>query len=102
TQAVSQRALEIGLRLALGASRRHVVLMVARRVALQLLLGFVCGVGLVMAWSRAFASGRADTSVNDPWTLVLAALGLAILAAIATMAPIVRALRVDPLVTLRT
>jgi putative ABC transport system permease protein len=102
THAVSQRAHEIALRLALGARRGHVMLMVLRRLAWQLLLGFGAGVGCVAAWVRVFPSGRADVTVSDPVSLGAAALGLALIAAVAAVAPLRRATRVDPLVTLRT
>jgi putative ABC transport system permease protein len=101
THAVNVRAHEIALRLALGARRGHVMAMVLRRVLFHLMLGFAAGLGCTLAWSRLFASGRADISVTDPTTLALVAAALAGLALLATLAPLRRALQVDPLTAMR-
>jgi putative ABC transport system permease protein len=100
--AVNQRAPEIGLRVALGASRLDVARVVLRRVLWHVALGFCGGTGLVLAWSRAFPSGQAGVSVFDPATLGLVAAALVVLALVAALAPLRRAIRVDPLTAIRT
>jgi hypothetical protein len=102
THAVSQRTSEIGLRIALGASRSDVVRLVLRRVLTHIVLGFIVGIGFVVAWSRVFSSGRADVTVTDPATLGLVAAALIVLALVAALSPLRRAMRVDPLTAIRS
>lgn len=99
--AVSQRTPEIGLRVALGASRFDVVRVVLRRVFGHVAFGFAGGVGCVLVWSRVFSSGRTDVTVTDPVTLSLVAAALVVLALIAAFGPLRRAMRVDPLTAIR-
>jgi len=99
--AVSQRIPEIGLRLALGASRASVFADVLRRAVTLTGIGALVGVAGAVAGSRAIAGLLFETRATDPATLttvVLATLGVAIAAGIV---PARRAMLVDPMIALR-
>ena len=98
---VTRRTREIGIRLALGASQGGVVLMVLREVAWLVAAGGCLGVGLFFAGNRVLASMLFQVSANDPLTIVVAAVGLALTALAAGVLPARRAARIDPAVTLR-
>ena len=98
---VSQRTQEIGVRMAIGADRASVVGMVLRAGMTWAGGGIV--LGLLGAWStsRAVTSLLFDVSATDPVTFVVAALVLAGAAALACLAPAIRATRIDPVIALR-
>ena len=99
--AVSQRIPEIGVRLALGASRGSVFGSVLRRAVSLTAIGAVIGVGASLAGSRLIAGLLFDTRATDPTTLagvVVATMGLAVFAGIV---PARRAMSVDPVTALR-
>jgi predicted permease len=98
---VGQRANEIGLRMALGASPRDVLGLVMRQ-------GLVlAGIGLVLGLAGSFAATRLLTKLlygvkpTDPLTYAAVAVVLAVVAILATYVPARRALKVDPLIALR-
>jgi putative ABC transport system permease protein len=99
--AVSERTHEIGVRIALGASRRAVI---ASTVGRGLM---VTGAGLLVGLAGAFALGRVMESMLfgairlDPVSFVVFPGVLALAALVATIVPARRALRVDPIVALR-
>ena len=62
--AVSQRTQEIGVRMALGARRWHVIWFVARRVAFHLSVGLAVGIACTRVWGSLFSTGRADITVE--------------------------------------
>jgi predicted permease len=101
-QTVSRRIPEIGVRLALGANPGHVLRMVAgesaRLVAAGAAFGLTLAVVAMRPLSRFLVPG---VSATDPWNFVAVCCGLAIVAALATVAPAARALRVEPAVALR-
>jgi putative ABC transport system permease protein len=99
---VSQRTQEIGVRVALGARPRQVAGMVAKRVLVQLAVGFVAGVGCTLAWDRVFGGGNPTSRASDPASLAMVAAALLVVAAIASLVPIRRAVRLDPLAALRS
>jgi putative ABC transport system permease protein len=98
---VTQRQQEIGLRMALGASRGNVVGMVARQAMSLLATGLA--VGLVLSFSLMWLLSSLLFAVPpyDPVSLASAAAVLAVVALIACSIPAWRATRVDPLVALR-
>jgi predicted permease len=98
---VSLRRREIGIRLALGATRRDVTALVVRQALV--VAGIGVGVGLVVAAgaSQLVRSLLFGLSPLDPGALMLAIGLLAAVAGIAMLAPARRAARIDPAVTLR-
>ena len=99
--AISQRTQEIGVRMALGASRFNVVQMVTRESALLTLPGLLLGiVGAVVAF-RFFRSMLVGVSPTDPLTFAGAAVFLIAVAMLASYLPARRALRIDPMIALR-
>lgn len=97
---VSQRTHEIGLRRALGARTSQLAALIARRVLMQLTIGFVAGILCTMLWDRTF-SGGPGIRVTDPRSLAVVAAILVVLATVACAAPIRRATRLEPLTALR-
>jgi putative ABC transport system permease protein len=98
---VSQETREIGLRMAFGAQPRQVVLLVIKRVAVQLAAGFGAGIICTKLWVSMFRTGRPDISAADPESLLIVALVLTVLAAIACYLPVRRATRLDPVAAIR-
>ena len=99
--AVSQRTRELGIRAALGSSRRQLVSLVAfdggSLVLLGIIIGFAAGAGL----TRLAVSMLYGTSPLDPETWILAALTLLVATALATVIPALRASRADPIIAMR-
>jgi putative ABC transport system permease protein len=98
---VSQRAQEIGLRMALGAQPRQVVRLIARRVAIQLAAGFLAGIACTRIWDSVFGSGSEGVRASDAKSLLVVAVMLTGLAALACVVPARRAIRLDPVATIR-
>jgi len=98
---VARRTKEVGIRLALGAERNHVLLLVARRGIALVVAGAAVGIGVALGVTRFLASMLFEVRANDPATFagVVALLGLVALAA--CWIPARRAMRVDPMVALR-
>jgi len=105
TFAVVQRTSEMGIRMALGASRRDVVWMVMREALALAVIGVAIGVPAALAAVRLASSQIAGLlfglKATDPLTMAAAAALLAFVAAIAGYIPARRASRVDPMVALR-
>lgn len=98
---VRQRAREIGIRMALGASKREVVRLVLAQGMRLTLAGL--GVGLLgaLVLTRFMASLMYQVSVLDPLTFAAALMLLAAIGFLATFVPAVRAARADPLHVIR-
>jgi putative ABC transport system permease protein len=98
---VTQRQQEIGLRIALGASRANVLGMVAKQAMSLLAIGLA--VGLLLSFSLMWLLSSLLFAVRpyDPVSLAAAAIALALVALLACSIPAWRATRVDPLVALR-
>jgi putative ABC transport system permease protein len=98
---VEQRTNEIGLRMALGADRGHVVRMVLRSAFLQIGVGLGLGIPLAILAGRLMKDQLFDVRPWDPIMLTLATLLLAIAALVASVVPARRAAGVEPMVALR-
>ena len=99
--AVSQRTREIGLRMALGARRNDVMLMVFAQGIKLTGAGVLIGFGGALALTRLMKTLVFDVSASDPLTLIAVALLLTIVAVLASLIPALRAIKVDPMIALR-
>jgi predicted permease len=99
--AVSQRAHEFGIRMALGAKPSDVVLMVLRRGMALTVAGIVVGVVLAIAAMRMAAGLLVGVGPGDPAAIGGSALFLGAVALLASYLPARRATKVDPVVMLR-
>jgi putative ABC transport system permease protein len=98
---ISQRWHEIGIRMALGAGRRTVLLMVVRQGAAVVAVGTVVGLAGAFVLARTMRSLLFGVAPFDPALFVGAAVVLAVIAMTASVAPALRASRVDPNVLLK-
>lgn len=98
---VAQRVREIGIRTALGALPRHILMTVAGQGLRLVLIGVVCGLLGALALTRLLRSLLYGVSATDPITIVAAAVFLIIVASVACYLPARRAARIDPLLALR-
>jgi putative ABC transport system permease protein len=99
--AVAQRTHEIGVRMALGASRRSVLLMIVKSGLSLAATGVVLGLAGASALTRLLATQLYDVKPIDPVTFGIVSLLLVGTAFIACYVPARRATRVDPMVALR-
>ena len=98
---VAQRTAEIGLRLAIGASRADVVQLVIRQGSILLAAGLGAGAALSL-WSASLLDRFLyAVEPRDPLTLALAAAALALVGLLACYLPARRASRIDPMRALR-
>jgi putative ABC transport system permease protein len=101
TYAVTQQRREIGIRVALGGSRRELEAMFVRRGATLALAGVVCGLAGAASLTPMMASMIFGTSPLEPPLYVLVSLGLLSIAVLASYVPARRAAQIDPVQTLR-
>ncbi len=99
--AASQRTHEIGIRMALGAERRHILWLVLRQGLVLVMGGVLSGVLLAWLLTRSMATLLVGVSPTDALTFVTATLLLAGIGLWACYAPARRAMRLDPMVALR-
>ena len=98
---VAQRARELGVRIALGARRWHIVKEVSRGCILSVLMGAGVGVSISVALSRVFAYWT-NGNVRDP-VMQATAMGILFFAAVAaSIGPALRAASIDPMQALRS
>jgi len=98
---VARRRNEIGVRIALGASRGRVIGLVLREAILLLAIGLVVGTALALWAGQAAASLVYGMTPRDPATLGGAAALLAIVALLASYGPAWKASRLEPMEALR-
>ena len=99
---VSQRAAEIGIRLALGARPTDVYGLVLGQGLSVALVGVACGLVAAFAFARLMQSLLFEVSVHDPVTYAAAAVALTLVSTAATYVPARRAAMLDPSAALRT
>ena len=99
---VSRRTREVGIRMALGAQRSNVMLLVLKKAALLLALGLVSG--LVASWftTRAMQTFLFGVGRHDPMTILSVCALVAVSGLIAAIVPARRAASIDPMHALRT
>ena len=95
------RTREIGVRLALGARRKQIVILILGQGMRLLGIGLVIGFFAAVALSRVMRSLLFEVSATDPLIFLAGCLVLGCVAVIACWIPAHRASRVDPMVTLR-
>jgi ABC-type antimicrobial peptide transport system permease subunit len=98
---VAQRTRELGIRLALGASRTNVLRVVLGRSALLIGAGLAIGLALAFAAARAIASFLYGVGAADPLAFAGSALLLGGAAFLASLIPARRATRIAPTEALR-
>jgi putative ABC transport system permease protein len=98
---VAQRTNEIGIRVAVGASRGDIARLILREGAVMCGIGMTVGLAAAFALTRFLASLLYQISPADPATLALVCGVLAASVAIAIALPVRRAMRVDPMTALR-
>jgi putative ABC transport system permease protein len=98
---VVQRTREIGIRIALGALPREILGLVLSQGAWVAGLGIAAGLAGALAATRLLAGLLFGVGPTDPATLMATATALAIVAALASLLPALRAIRTDPVEALR-
>jgi ABC-type antimicrobial peptide transport system permease subunit len=98
---VARRTREIGVRVALGASRADVLRMIGSDIGLLAIAGVGIGVGLGALLMRALQASAYGTAPGDWRPLAVAGLAMALAMAIAAVAPARRAVRIQPATALR-
>jgi ABC-type antimicrobial peptide transport system permease subunit len=98
---VKQATREIGIRVALGATPRHILTLVLSKGMAMTLGGLVLGLSGAFALTRLMRGLLFGVGATDPTTFVAISLLLAFIALLATYIPALRASRVDPAVSLR-
>ena len=99
--AVVRRTQEIGIRMAMGATRGAVLRLILRQQARMILLGSAAGLALALALSGVLSSLLYGVQPRDFTTFASSWIVLAVVALLAGAAPAWRATRTDPCVTLR-
>jgi predicted permease len=98
---VSQRTREIGIRSAVGASRRQIVGMVVYQGVTRTAVGLVIGLAAALLLGRFMAALLFNLKPTDPWTLVSVSVLQASIAVLASYLPARRAASIDPTRALR-
>jgi len=99
---VARRTSEIGVRMAMGANRSNVLVLVMRGALLQIAVGLAIGIPIALLGGHLMASQLYGVNTYDPFTLVFAVIVLAACAAIAGFVPARRASSIEPMNALRT
>jgi putative ABC transport system permease protein len=98
---VARRTHEVGIRMATGAQRRHILKLVVGHGLKLALIGVAIGIGGSLALTRLLAQYLYEVKPTDPLTLVAVAIVLTAVALGASYIPARRAMKVDPVVALR-
>jgi ABC-type antimicrobial peptide transport system permease subunit len=98
---VTRRTREIGIRMAIGARRAHVVGMIVRQGLVLAMIGAIIGSAASVGASRLLQSLLYGVRAGDPVTLLLVTVLVLVVGLLACWLPARRATRVDPLVALR-
>jgi putative ABC transport system permease protein len=99
---VGQRTREIGVRMALGALQRDVLLSVVKQGLKLTAIGLVIGSLASLGLARLIAGALYGVTATDPFTYVGVSLFMAVVAFLASFIPARKAAKVDPMVALRS
>jgi ABC-type antimicrobial peptide transport system permease subunit len=99
---VAERTREIGVRMALGASRRSVWILVIGQLVADVAIGLAIGIGSALALTRLATNFVWGIAPNDPVTFATVAVLMVLVAFLAGAVPTARALRVSPTLALRS
>ncbi|HLH04575.1 MAG TPA: ABC transporter permease [Bryobacteraceae bacterium] len=102
SQYVAQRSAEIGVRLALGASRANILRLIIGKGLVLTAIGIAVGLACAFAFSRFTQEWLFGISPRDPFSFVLVPVLLLFVACAACLAPAFAATRVDPVESLRS
>jgi putative ABC transport system permease protein len=97
----TQRTHEIGLRMALGATRSHILSLIETDGLRMVLVGLAVGLGAALAVSHMLKTLLFQVSIYDPFTYIAVPLLLSFAALVAILIPARAGTRVEPAVTLR-
>jgi putative ABC transport system permease protein len=98
---VTRRTREIGIRIAIGASRDNILLLVLRHGLMMTLSGMALGLGIALLLKPLIASQLFGIKAFDVATFTLASVLMVVTALVAIFVPANRAMRVDPMMALR-
>jgi putative ABC transport system permease protein len=98
---MTQRTREIGIRIALGASRLKVTKAVVQQAAISGLIAAACGVPISLLLTRYLRDELFQVTYHDPWSFALAGMVTFVAIAVAAFFPVRRAVSVDPVRALR-
>ena len=101
SQSVAQRTREIGIRMAMGATRNQVLGLVVGQGAKLALLGLLIGIIVALGLARLLSSMLFGVTATNPLTFVAVTMILIGVALLASYVPARRAMRIDPMVALR-
>jgi len=99
---VNRRTRELGIRMALGAERRDVLLLILRNASVLVAGGLVAGLACTWIVTRVLKSFLFGVSEHDPLTVVFVSLLLIVCGLVAAFVPARRAASIDPMQALRT
>jgi putative ABC transport system permease protein len=97
----TQRTQEIGVRMALGATRGNILRLIAGEGVRLIMLGGTVGLGAAMAAAQLLKSLLFNVGPRDPWTYAGVVMVLGVVALAATLFPARAAMKVEPVVALR-
>jgi ABC-type antimicrobial peptide transport system permease subunit len=99
---VARRTKEIGVRMALGATRENILRNILYRGMVPVLIGMGVGIAAAFISTRALAGMLFAVKATDPWTFAAIAFFLMLVALVACCVPARKATRIDPMKALRT
>ena len=101
SRSVTQRTTEFGIRMALGATRFLIVLLVLRQVVILMMIGVVAGGVAAVLSTRLIRGFLYGVNSNNPFVLAGAALLLCVIALSASLLPVRKVVHLDPVEALR-
>jgi ABC-type antimicrobial peptide transport system permease subunit len=99
---VNRRTREVGIRMALGAERRDVLVLILKNASALVGCGLVVGLGCTWIGTRLLKSFLFGVSEHDPATVISVSVLLIVCGLIAAFVPARRAASIDPMQALRT